>query len=202
MTDLYITYLARNYASQESQVYDNINAFYDLHHVIFWHNLVDSSRFRSIPAFFLVNFEYVIQLYSPILTLISFVVLIGFLLGLAGFPSWVQWSTSQGRPGVLDFKLGITTWWLAGTGHGTMKLPAWTDWVRRHQRGLRPVATISSRAFLAASVAFLLLTVLRDESFLGYPAVMTSFTAMFGIGTLRGILLAAVLVSLGLVWGA
>jgi hypothetical protein len=80
LTDAYITYVARN-AAQNPQLLSQIAQFYESHRVAFWYNFVDSSSLRTPAAFLGSLFVSAFQVFTPLLSLIVFVLIAGGLLG-------------------------------------------------------------------------------------------------------------------------
>jgi hypothetical protein len=78
--DAYLTFVARNHFQDSAVLLQRMQEFFDSRNIVFWYNLVDGSKFRTIAYFFasLLFFEF--QVHTPFLSTLC---AIG-LLALAG----------------------------------------------------------------------------------------------------------------------
>ena len=83
LLDVSLTFNARNYGATDGAIRQQINEFYERNNILFWHNYVDSSTLRSLSAFIEIHSEKVLQVYTPLLTLIVLILAVGWLLGLS-----------------------------------------------------------------------------------------------------------------------
>lgn len=202
--DLAVTYVARNMASDSAagafspnsvhayfgfigrlsatdpELQARLERFYSENNVIFWWNLVDSRPLRDLSYFTGSIFIWMFQIYTPLLVLLVGIVLAGWLLGVALsavpvdriFPRW----HAERRSG-LELKLGAPL--LRGRLMLDLKLsdqpaPAWVG------RALTLGRIALSLGPFAVALLFLLITVFRDQAFLGLPASSASFLRASG----------------------
>lgn len=69
--DAYLTFVARNHYQDSAALLLRMQEFFDSRNIVFWYNLVDGSKFRTIAYFIasLLFFEF--QVHTPLLSTIS-----------------------------------------------------------------------------------------------------------------------------------
>ncbi|MGE3908221.1 MAG: hypothetical protein AB7K36_02635 [Chloroflexota bacterium] len=151
LEDFYLTFVARNAAATDPALREYMTQFFLSHNVIFWQNVVDARSFRSVEQFTLLLTSWHWQWYTPLVSLLTFVLLAGWLLGLV----------ADGAGSLLSVRQAPA---LDGRGPGLL------DW-------LRAGVVVAD---LGAATLFLALTLLRDEAFLGLPVTGESFARRTG----------------------
>ncbi|MGE3910173.1 MAG: hypothetical protein AB7K36_12515 [Chloroflexota bacterium] len=214
--DISITFTARNSATDETPVaafapnsmhayfgmmsrlsatdpvfQERLERFYNEHDIVFLWNLVDGRALRT-PTYFVGSmFVWVFQIYTPLLVLLVGIVLAGWAVGaLLSFVSterlFPRWKAER-RAGV---DLGVKQPLLRGRLLFDVQLdgltvpPAW-----QHATAFgRMVLTLGP---FGLALLFLLITLFRDNAFLGALPSSASFARATGGRALIGCLLAA-----------
>jgi hypothetical protein len=78
--DLYLTYVARNDASNPG-LQAALESFYQSHNIVFFYNLVDGSHLRGLLETIQPLFDYQFEAYTPLLTLLFGILVSGWLIG-------------------------------------------------------------------------------------------------------------------------
>ncbi len=78
--DFSYTLMTRNSSGGNLEVNQAIKEFYEKINVVFWNNIVDASKFRTIPEFFSNIFTYGFQVHTPILSLQALFALLCILI--------------------------------------------------------------------------------------------------------------------------
>ncbi|OLE76091.1 hypothetical protein AUG19_03475 [archaeon 13_1_20CM_2_54_9] len=83
LQDLYLTFMARNYASNVPDLLQNLTEFYDTHNIMFWYNLRSADTYEGLVNLLHSIFSFSFLVHTPFLTLIVFLVFTGWLAGAA-----------------------------------------------------------------------------------------------------------------------
>ena len=77
--DAYLTFVARNHYQDSAELLQRMQAFFDSRNIVFWYNLEDGSRFRSIGYFLasLLYFEF--QVHTPFLSTLCLIALLALI---------------------------------------------------------------------------------------------------------------------------
>lgn len=80
--DAYLTFVARNHFQDSVELLKRMEEFFDSRNIVFWYNLEDGSRFRSIGYFLasLLYFEF--QVHTPLLSTLSLIALLVLISAL------------------------------------------------------------------------------------------------------------------------
>ena len=158
LTDMYLTYFARNFAGGDPTLARRISEFYDQNNVIFWQNYIDSKQLRSVSRFFELLFAHVFGHYTPLLTLLAFTLVGGFLLGSLRAPARLL-----------------------------SRLPTFASATAHEVRTAPPSASSRVRAvaivlLLALPFALLLAAIGRDDAYAGVPSPELAASLLAGKG--------------------
>ena len=87
LEDLYLTFVARNYASQDPSLMQKLTEFYNSHDIVFWYNLKSAGTYAGVGKFLQSIFSYGFLTHTPFLALITLLVVFGWLAGVGA--SWI-----------------------------------------------------------------------------------------------------------------
>ena len=78
--DAYLTFVARNHFQDSAALLQRMQEFFDSRNIVFWYNLVDGSKFRTIAYFVasLLFFEF--QVHTPFLSTLCGILLLALLV--------------------------------------------------------------------------------------------------------------------------
>jgi hypothetical protein len=68
--DAYLTFVARNHFQDSAALLQRMQEFFDSRNIVFWYNLVDGSRFRTVFHFFASLLYFEIQVRTPFLSML------------------------------------------------------------------------------------------------------------------------------------
>lgn len=74
ITDLYITFFARNFSSDKSATQSLLKSFYEDKGIAGFYNIVDGSAYRSVVNFIRSFFEYGLKVHTPALSVTIFII--------------------------------------------------------------------------------------------------------------------------------
>ncbi len=78
LKDAYLTFLARNFASNSSKFFNELKNFYDNHHIVFWYNLVDGSYALNFKQFIRSLLHWNFAPFTPFFCLLTFMLVGGW----------------------------------------------------------------------------------------------------------------------------
>lgn len=78
-TDAFLTFLARNHYQDGAVLLQHMRDFYESRNIVFWYNLEDGSRYRSIGYFFASLLYSELQIHTPLLATLSLIGLLTLL---------------------------------------------------------------------------------------------------------------------------
>jgi len=111
--DLYLTFIARNYAKEEREFLNQLGEFYSSHNLLFWNNLQSAQSFSGIETFLRTVFVHTFQIHTPYLNLLVFLIVGGWLLATTaqclGKAPTFKFFSSKTR----SYSLPISTYFLA-----------------------------------------------------------------------------------------
>lgn len=151
--DFYLTFVARNAAATDPALREYMTEFFLSRNIIFWQNVVDARTYRTVEQFLLLLTTQHVQWYTPLLALLSAMLLLGWAAGMAG-DSLTDW---------LHRRFGHDGPAAQGGSPPPAITAAMAEWC---------VVTVT---VLGLSTAFLTLMILRDDSILGLPTSGASF---------------------------
>lgn len=95
--DAYLTFVARNHYQDSAMLLQRMQEFFDSRNIVFWYNLVDGSKFRTIAYFMasLLFFEF--QVHTPFLSTLSAIGLFTLLGVVALYAASVAGSAGFGK---------------------------------------------------------------------------------------------------------
>ncbi len=82
-TDAFLTFLARNHYQDGAVLLQHMREFYESRNIVFWYNLEDGSRYRTIGYFFGSLLYSELQIHTPLLATLSLIGLLTLLCVLA-----------------------------------------------------------------------------------------------------------------------
>ena len=85
-TDAFLTFLARNHYQDGSVLLQHMRDFYESRNIVFWYNLEDGARYRTIGYFFGSLLYSELQIHTPLLATLSLIGLLVLLCVLAFDP--------------------------------------------------------------------------------------------------------------------
>ncbi|MGE3272933.1 MAG: hypothetical protein AB7P40_29635, partial [Chloroflexota bacterium] len=176
--DIYLTFLARNFA--DASIEDQVQAFYAAHNVAFWNNVLDSTPYRNVRALLGLMFGFHLQAWTPLLVAMVLVLVGGWLLGLAGWPSALLRTVRRYDASPLEAWLPAVPTWAPGrwSVRGLLRLRLGSAMVRTAMNvdvdldQLVPsiVWWLLRAVPLTLAGHFALVRIVADRAFLGIPA--------------------------------
>lgn len=85
LDDAKFTFLARSFTSYDNEINQRALDFYNKFHIAFWPAFRDYRKFVTVKGFLKAVFSFDLQIYTPFFVLITFVLGLGWFLGL---PDW------------------------------------------------------------------------------------------------------------------
>jgi hypothetical protein len=176
MMDINLTFNARNFATADGPLREQVTKFYQENNILFWQNFVDGGQLKTLAAFVDNHTRFVFQIYTPILTLIVLVLVFGWLLGL----SWGYHRTwRMRRQGRLDSHrtiLHLREPKLYANGSLEIGLRNLTPLERKRVTLVNRLVRFS---LLFLPITLVLLLVLHGEAIAGIPNTSTSALGLF-----------------------
>lgn len=83
LQDLYLTFMARSYASRDPAWLKKLTDFYETRNIVFWYNLRSEHTHAGFSNFWRSIFGYGFLIHTPFLTLIVFLIVTGWMAGIA-----------------------------------------------------------------------------------------------------------------------
>jgi hypothetical protein len=202
--DVSITYLARNFAANAGQdtfssasmhayfefigrltatdpsFQARLERFYGEHNVIFWWNLVDSRPLRDSDYFVGSVFVWVFQMYTPLLVLLVGIVLGGWVLGVALDLLTPGHLFPRRPPGQAGFAIELQQPVLRGRLMLDLRMDRPTEVAPDLQDAVAWAMRIVRLGPFALALLFLLITLFRDQAYLGALPSSASFARATG----------------------
>lgn len=105
--DAYFTVVARNRFLHDPLLLQKMGEFFDSRNIVFWYNLEDGAKFRTLPYFLASFFYYEFQVHTPFFSLLIFIVTVG--LGIGYVLPWLRASqTVDSKNTEANLALAIT----------------------------------------------------------------------------------------------
>ncbi len=77
--DAYLTFVARNHYQDSAVLLERMQEFFDSRNIVFWYNLVDGDKFRTVAYFVASLLFFDFQIHTPFLSTLSFIGLFALL---------------------------------------------------------------------------------------------------------------------------
>ena len=109
-----LTFFARNLSKTGAESIAQFREFFDSLNIVFWYNFFDTSSVNNFSSFMRSFFLYVFDIYTPLFTLITLILVGGWLAALTYWRFWRfgAWINSKGRwywPWLADLETGGKT---------------------------------------------------------------------------------------------